>query len=49
MTYVAIACLLFFTVMLLPIEAKTTTDKLAKAAVLIMYAIPIGVLVASLC
>lgn len=49
MTYVAIACLLFFTVMALPIEAKTTRAKLAKAVVLIMYAIPIGVLVASLC
>ncbi|GIN27901.1 hypothetical protein OIO07_23295 [Bacillus paralicheniformis] len=49
MTYVAIACLLFFTVMALPIEAKTSVEKLAKVVVLIMYAIPIGVLVASLC
>ncbi|MDQ9094280.1 hypothetical protein [Bacillus licheniformis] len=49
MTYVAIAYLLFFTVMALLIEAKTTAEKIAKTAVLIMYAIPIGVLVASLC
>ncbi len=49
MTYVAIACLLFFMWIGLTVEAKTTRSKLAKVVVLIMYAIPIGVLVASLC
>ncbi|ASB90467.1 hypothetical protein OZL92_20825 [Bacillus sonorensis] len=49
MTYVAIACLLFFAWITVTVEAKTTRSKLAKIAVLIMYAIPIGVLVASLC
>ncbi len=49
MTYVAIACLLYFAWIALTVEAKTTRAKLAKTAVLIMYAIPIGVLVASLC
>lgn len=49
MTYVAIACLLFFTLITLMAEAKTAVDKLAKAVVLIVYAIPIGILVASLC
>ena len=49
MTYVAIACLLYLAWVALTVEAKTTRAKLAKAAVMVMFAIPIGVLVASLC
>jgi len=49
MTYVAIACLLYFAWIALTVEAKTTRAKLAKATVMVMFAIPIGVLVASLC
>lgn len=49
MTYVAIACLLLFTLLALVEETKTKAERLGKIIVLIMYAIPIGVLVASLC
>lgn len=49
MTYVAIACLLYFAWIASTVEAKTTRAKLAKAVVMVMFAIPIGVLVASLC
>ncbi|WP_218047946.1 hypothetical protein [Bacillus licheniformis] len=49
MTYVAIACLLLFTLLALVEETKTKAERLAKIIILIMYAIPIGVLVASLC
>ncbi|MEK3817454.1 hypothetical protein [Bacillus sp. FSL K6-1284] len=49
MTYVAIACLALLTLLVLGHEAKTKAERFAKIIVLIMYAIPIGVLVASLC
>lgn len=49
MIYVAIVCLLLFALLTVFTEAKTMTDKIVKLIVLSMYAIPIGVLVASLC